>query len=101
MLLQLHLLASGVLGALVFVRVDLGELLQLALQDADVLLQLVGLAPPSLEGLWHLGSLGIGGVVRQIVISLRVIVLVTGWVGPIKGSVPVPGPWFGHYCGWL
>ena len=97
MLLQLHLLAFGVLEALVFLRVDLGELLQLALQDADVLLQLVGLAPPSLEGLWHLGSLGIGGVDRQIIRSLQV----TGWVGPIKGSVPVPGPWFGHYCGWL
>ena len=101
MLLQLHLLAFGVLGALVFVRVDLGELLQLALQDADVVLQLVGLAPFRLEGLWHLGSLGPGGVDRQIVVSLRVIVLVTDWVGPIKASVSVPGPWFGHCCGWL
>jgi hypothetical protein len=71
-------LAFGVLETLVFVGVDLGELLQLTFEDTDVVFQLVGLAPLRLKGLWHLRALGLREVYRQVVVGLQVIVLVSG-----------------------
>ena len=50
LVLQLLLLAVGLLEALVLLGVDLGELPQLAFQGAQLTLQLVGLAPLGPEG---------------------------------------------------
>jgi hypothetical protein len=93
--LQLLLLPLGLLEALVLVGVDLGELGELALDRAQLPLQLVGLAPLRLEGIgWFgTGSLDllaglIEGLIRVEVVVLKVVVfrlrLVRGLlVGPV------------------